>query len=77
MGLVGESNSNRVAGSDSPRRQNDRHDAREANELSGIVAIGEASKQIRFERIDLLAGIAQSCNLDLGLVAELQAGTGR
>ena len=77
MGHVGESDSNRVAGSDSSRRPNDRHDAREANELSGIVAIGEASKQVRFERIDLLAGIAQSCDFDLGLVAELQAGTRR
>jgi hypothetical protein len=70
MGLVGESNSNRVAGSDSPRRQNDRHDASEANELSGFVAIGETAKQIRSERIDLFAGISQSGDFDLGFVSE-------
>jgi len=77
MGFVRESHSNRIAGSDFPCRPNDRHDAGEANELSGFVAMGEAPKQIRFVRIDLLAGIPETGDLDLGLVAEPHAGTGR
>jgi hypothetical protein len=77
MGPVRQSDSNRVAGSDFPGRQNDRHDTSEANELTGFVAMGEASQQIRFERIDLLARITQTGDLDRGLVAELQPGSGR
>ena len=77
MRLVREPHSNRIAGSDFPGRQNDCHDTGEAKEFSGFVAMGEASKQIRMDRIDLLAGIAETGDLDLGLVAELQAGTGR
>jgi hypothetical protein len=77
MGFVRESHSNRIVDSDFPGRQNDCHDAGEAKQFSGFVAMGEAPKQIRMDRIDLLAGIAETGDLDLGLVAELQAGTGR
>ena len=77
MGFVRELYSNRIAGSDFPCRPNDGHDAGEANEISGFVAMGEASQQIRFVRIDLLAGIPETGDLDLGLVAEPHAGTGR
>jgi hypothetical protein len=42
MGPIRESDSNRVAGSDVPGRQNDRHDASESNELTGFVAVGAA-----------------------------------
>jgi hypothetical protein len=77
MGLVREPDSNYVAGSDFAGRQNDRHDTSEANELSGFVAMGEASKQTRCERIDLLAGISETGDLDLGFVAKLQTGTSR
>jgi hypothetical protein len=77
MGFARESHSNRIVDSDFPGCQNDCHDAGEAKQFSGFVAMGEAPKQIRMDRIDLLAGIAETGDLDLGLVAELQAGTGR
>jgi len=75
MGLVRKSHSNRIAAPDFSRRQNDRHDTSETNEIPGYVAIGETSKQVRSERIDLLAGISQSRDLDFDFVPEHEAGT--